>query len=159
MLNFSIIGSCDPVSLPQDFAAISTFQTGKGVMLIMGRTHECRNGWKIRSDEPVVFQIRLRFVVEEEITEILVNGEKVAEIPFIVDDPASCRYILAMHMPNFNLSREQDILSKYVFTMRHFKSPCRLMVQTGEEKVCCSIIMCPNRRWDVEKGRPKCVLK
>jgi len=146
-------------AMPRDFAAISTFQNRKGVMLTMGRTHECRNGWKIRSDEPAVFQIRLRYVVEEEKTEILVNGEKVAEIPFIVDEPASCLFALASHIPSLNLGKEEKTLSNYVFAMRYLERSCRLMVQAEDEKVCSSAIACPCRRWNPEKGMPKCVLK
>ncbi len=109
--------------------------------------------------KPIVFQARLKFMVEEGTTELSMHGEKVADIPFLVDDPISCHYAVAAHTQDFNANHEADVLSKHVQRVKYLGQPCHLMAQTGEARICSSIATCPYRRWIAEQGKPECMLK
>jgi len=109
--------------------------------------------------KPIVFKARLKFLVEEGTTELSVHGEKVVDIPFLVDDPTSCHYAVAAHTRDFNATHEADTLSKHVQRMKYLGQPCHLMVQAGEAKVCSSIATCSYRHWIAEQGMPECTLK
>ena len=107
----------------------------------------------------IVFQARLKFLVEEGTTELSVHGEKVADIPFLADDPTSCHYAVAAHKQDFNATHEANVLSKHVQRVKYSGQTCHLMVQDGEARTCSSIVTCPYRRWIAEQGKPECTLK
>ncbi len=107
---------------------------------------------------PIVFQSRLTFL-EEGLTELSMYGNKIEDIPFLVDDPASCHYVVTAHIHNFNESYETDILSQHVQRVKYLGQDCHLMVQAGETRVCSSIIACRYRRWLEDSGRPGCTLR
>ena len=67
------------------------------------------------------------------------HEEKVADIPFLVNDPISCHYAVAAHKEDFNPTYETDALSQHVNRVKFLGQPCHLMMQAGDAKVCSSI--------------------
>lgn len=113
-----------------------------------------QNGYR-----PIVFQARLRFLVEDGVTELWISKEKVGEIPFLVDDPNSCHYVVAQHKEDFNSKCETEVLLEHVQRVRFLDQPCHLLVQVEEKRTCSSIASCHYRLWDPEKGLPICTMK
>jgi hypothetical protein len=107
---------------------------------------------------PIVFQACLRFLPEEETTELLLHEEKITDIPFLVDNTSSCHYAVSARVHGFDAGKEAKVLSKHIRQMSISGLSCHLMVQTKENKVCSSIVECRFRRWVAEKGIARCAL-
>lgn len=108
--------------------------------------------------KPIIFRARLKVVVDEGTSELWLNDEKISDLPFIVDDPKSCHYVLAGQKPDFDPDIEQRALSEHVQRVKYLGQNCHLMRPDGETKMCYSIVDCPYRRWAANEAVAKCTL-
>ncbi len=107
----------------------------------------------------IVFEARLKFFVEDSLTEVWVEEQKVDDIHFLVNEPEDCHYVVMAFKQDFNLTLETNLLEKHVRRVKFHNQPCRLMVRYRGSKICSSIIGCPHRVWNWDDGEgPECTL-
>jgi len=108
--------------------------------------------------DAAVYRARLVYFSDEVRTELHIDGEKAADLPFLADDPESCHYAVAEHWREFDPVREAEILRKHVQKMKFTGGRCHLAEERDEALTCSSIMRCAYRRWIAEKGMPACAL-
>ena len=104
----------------------------------------------------MVFQARLRFNVEEGITQVFLKGEKIGELPYLVEDVSACHYLLATQRNDFNASLEAELLLEHVHKAKFLEQKCHCSKTFGGEQICCSVVACRYRHWNNEKQLPEC---
>lgn len=104
----------------------------------------------------VVFRSNLSFDAQTVETIVKIGEETIGTLPYLVENVADCHFLLAQHEPKFDAEQEKRYLKRHVAKAKRLSLPCHLEMGVGEFRQCSSVIECPYRKWNTEKGTPEC---
>lgn len=108
--------------------------------------------------QPIVFQSRLLFKLDEGTTTIYINNQPINELTFIVNDPESCHFVITQYKSDFNASQESQKLTEHINRVKHLGQDCHLALPDPQgQAICSSIIACKYRKIS-DQGLPMCNL-
>lgn len=104
----------------------------------------------------ILFHASLHFDPEQYETAIHIKGQIAGTLPYLVENPADCRFLIAQHEPSFNARGERRYLQRHVRKMKLENHPCHFEVRGEQFTQCSCAIECPLRQWRTEHGLPEC---
>ncbi len=102
--------------------------------------------FKVGNYQAIVLHCRLEVDEEFQETVLVLDGEEIESLPFVVTDVSSIRHHLTTAYPEFNPNQEAQALSAHVAKVKATKKVCQLEKIEDEIRVCKSVIDCQYRK-------------